>query len=183
VASGQNTPDPLPEPAALQPDPILPSPAAVELPAGNALTPPREAAVAPLGPVENTTPLPTDNSKWHIHVRLETSVTFDDNIFIQPDHKQSDVYFGITPIVAAGWGTFQADPSTVTDEASRFPQVAARSDFGNSFLLRYAPNAMVFVEHSDQNSVNHDVMLGGRWNGGKLTLDAAGRFQEALPAA
>jgi hypothetical protein len=177
VAFGQEVTDPLPEPAALQPDSALPPPAAEVLPAGNALTPPREPSSVPVGPIENTTAIPNEPPRWHLHLRLETGVTYDDNIFIQPTNKQSDVYFGITPIIAAGWGNFQADPTTVTGEASRFPQVAAREDFGNSFLFRYAPNATFFTHHSDQNAVNHDVMLGGRWAQSKLTLDMAGRFQ------
>lgn len=116
--------------------------------------------------------------RWNFHVRLETSLTYDDNIFIQPREKQADFYFGITPVIAVGWGRFQADPSTVTGLSSRFPQVAARNIAGNLFLFRYAPTAEIFVHRSDQNTVNQDVSLAGRWIGSKLTLDTAARFEK-----
>jgi hypothetical protein len=173
----QESPDPLPEPAPLQPDvaltPPLPEPVAPD----GSPSAPHNSSTAPLAPVQGSEPAQVDDSKFRVHVRLETSVTFDDNIFIQPRQKQSDVYFGITPLIAAGWGTFQADPSTVTGVTSRFPQVEARGISGNSLLFRYAPSATFFLHHSDQDAVNHDVMLGGHWTSEKLTLDAAGRFQ------
>lgn len=118
-------------------------------------------------------------SPWRVHVRLETSVTYDDNIFIQPSREQSDFYFGITPLIAAGWGQFRADPATVTGVTSRFPQVAAREAGGNALLIRYAPTARFFVRHDDQNTVDHDVTLGGRWAGQKLALDAGAHFQRS----
>jgi hypothetical protein len=174
---GQESADSLPEPAPLQPDAAL-TPLALEPVTSDELpTPSGDFSVTPLVPVEGSESGHDDPTKFRVHLRLETSVTFDDNIFIQPRDKQSDVYFGITPIMAVGWGTFQADSSTVTGVSSRFPQVEARDLSGNSLLLRYAPSATLFLHHSDQDAVNHDVMLGGRWSSGKLTLDAAGRFQ------
>lgn len=140
----------------------------------------RAAGVTPVVPVEMATVVNREElSPWRVHVRLETSLTYDDNIFIQPSRKQSDFYFGISPLMAAGWGQFRADPTTVTGETSRFPQVAARNAGGNALLIRYVPTARFFVRRDDENTVDHDVALGGRWAGQKLAVDAAARFQRA----
>lgn len=163
---------------------LLPSaPLATETPdlpaeQGNALPPIQDTSAEPAKPAAPSAPEEPTVPRWNVHVRLETSLTYDSNVFIQPRNRQSDFYFGITPLIAAGWGRFLADPSTVTGVASRFPQLAARDGSDNLFLFRYAPTAQVFVRRSDQDAVDQDVMLAGRWTTGKLTLDAAARFQK-----
>ena len=127
-----------------------------------------------ISPEQPVTPPGRDLAKWRFHFRLDTSVTYDDNIFIQPSQRQSDVYFGISPYLAAGWG-FQAEPGNITGTASRFPQIAERR-FGNAFFFA-PPTAVFFTDHTDQNSFNEDVLVSGRWISGKLTAEAEGRFQ------
>lgn len=172
----------LPESTPLLPDSPLPP---AERPASSDfLTPPpipSTTSVEPGGPGQPGEPLAPppqpDDSKWHVHVRLASTLTYDDNIFIQPSQKQADYYFGVTPLIAAGWGTFQADPTNVTGVGSRFPEITARDYLGNAILFRYAPTFLLFVHHRDQDAVNQDAMVGGRWVSDKLTLDGAARFQ------
>jgi hypothetical protein len=172
---------PLPEPAPLQTsDALTPPTADIPASADLGMPPPSrspEPAVELVQPVEGISSPTFDLPRWRFDVRLETSLTYDDNIFIQPNNKQADFYFGITPLIAVGWGAFQADPTIVTGVGSRFPQVAARDVSGNAFLFRYAPTALLFVHHRDQDAVNEDVMLSGRWVTDKLTMEASGRFQ------
>jgi len=186
---GQNSQDPLPAPAPIAPDVNLAPPVPTDAPsvpdqraAPNEANPngPIIQTVEPpakLSPVTGFEPVQDDLPKWRFHLGLDTSVTYDDNIFIQSTQRQSDVYFGVTPIVATGWGTFLADPTTVTGAISRFPEIAAEQAVGNAFFFRYAPQAVFFARHTDQNAFNEDVRVGGRWVSGKVTLQAEGRFQ------
>jgi len=138
----------------------------------------RDASSGAVASVDGVAPAEPTVPRWNVHVRLETSLTYDDNIFIQPRHRESDFYFNITPLIAAGWGQFLADPTTVTGVASRFPQLAARDGTGNLLMLRYAPTAQIFLHRSDQDAVDQDVMVAGRWAASKLAVDAAARFQK-----
>jgi hypothetical protein len=173
----------LPEPAPIAPNVLLtpPVPEQPEKPAEAEpqppIFPPNEPTPITLSPVQSLEPVPDDLPKWRFHFGLDTSVTYDDNIFIQPTQRQADVYFGITPILATGWGTFQADPTTVTGVPSRFPEIANKEILGNALYFRYAPTALLFADHTDQNAFNEDVTVAGRWISGRVTLEAEGRFQ------
>jgi hypothetical protein len=186
----QNAQDPLPEPAPLTPDaslapslpPIVPSvldqaPAPAETKPDSPTIRAPESTPTNLSPVRGFEPAQEDLQKWRFHLGLDTSVTYDDNIFIQPTQRQADVYFGVTPIVATGWGTFLADQGTVTGMPSRFPEIAEELGSGNAFFFRYAPQAVFFARHTDQNAFNENASVAGRWVSGKLTLQAEGRFQ------
>jgi hypothetical protein len=186
---GQSSQDPLPEPLPSRsdsfpqtPDSTLapPIPEQSETPAEGEPRAPTFPAEDPapiiLSPVQSLEPAP-DVPKWRLHLGLDTSVTYDDNIFIQPTQKQADVYFGATPIIATGWGTFLADPTAVTGMTSRFPQMADREALENAFYFRYSPTAVFFTRHTDQNAFNEDAQVAGRWISGKVTLEAQGRFQ------
>ena len=181
---GQVSKAPLPESIPITPEVVLSPPGNTEQPGTSGGGEPRslsfpvtEPPPIIILPVQPVAPAAADLPKWRFHFRLDTSVTYDDNIFIQPSQRQSDVYFGVTPYLAAGWGTFQAEPGNITGVPSRFPQIAERDAAGNAFFFRYAPTAVFFADHTDQNSFNEDVLVSGRWSSGKLTLEAEGRFQ------
>jgi hypothetical protein len=181
---GQNSQDPLPDPTALPETVLGPSiPQPPETGEQREPAPPifpvNEPSPVILSPVRGLEPALDELPRWRLHLGFDTSVTYDDNIFIQHTLRQSDVYFGATPIIATGWGTFLADPTTITGMPSRFPQVADREALGNAFYFRYAPTAVFFADHSDQNALNEDVRVAGRWSSGKLTVEAEGRFQTA----
>ena len=150
------------------------------LPALPMQAPVQEPAPINLSPVRGLEPAPeptrSDLPKWRFHLGLDTAVTYDDNIFIQPTQRQADVYFGVTPIIATGWGTFLSDPTTLTG-TSRFPQVADRETLGNAFYFRYAPTAVFFADHTDQNAFNEDARVAGRWISGRVNLEGEAGFQ------
>lgn len=194
----QNSQDPLPEPAPIAPDVNLAAPATPSAPPApprdplslpDQAPPPTETKPNPptfqtaqptpvnLSPVTGFEPATDDLAKWRLRLGVDTSVTYDDNIFIQPTQRQADVYFGVKPIVATGWGTFLADPTTVTGGPSRFPEIAERLSLGNAFFFRYAPTALFFSDHTDQNAFDEDVRVAGRWISGKVTLEANASFQ------
>jgi len=139
--------------------------------------PEHEPSPITLSPVQSLEPAPDDIPKWRFHLGLESAITYDDNIFIQPTQREADAEFGITPIIAVGWGKFQADPATITGVSSRFPEIADRAALGNAFFFRYDPTALLFARHSDQNALNENALLAGRWISGRVTLTAEGRFQ------
>jgi hypothetical protein len=178
---GQDSQDPLPEPAPPTPEGILAPPlqGESETPAESKSPtfPATEPAPIILSPVESLEPKQDEPPKWRLRLGLDTSVTYDDNIFIQPTQKQSDVYFGVTPIIATGWGTFLADPMSATGMPTRFPQMADREALENFSSFRYSPTAVFFSKHSDQNAFNEDAQVAGRWISGKVTLEGTARFQ------
>jgi hypothetical protein len=187
---GQSSQDPLPDPVPPRSESIPQTPDSTLAPpvldqSGTPaegepkapIFPAQEPTPITISPVESLEPAPNDPPKWRFHLGLDTSVTYDDNIFIQPTQRQADVYFGVTPIVAAGWGTFLADPTAITGMPSRFPQMADREALENAFFFRYAPTAVFFTRHTDQNAFNEDAQVAGRWISGKLALEAEGRYQ------
>jgi Putative beta-barrel porin 2 len=188
---GQDSQNPLPTPAFPVPPPSAPEAVTPPPAAEQTQKPAENEALAPANPVNDgpaitLSPVQGQESagaagdevpKWRLHLGVNTSVTYDDNIFIQPVQRDADVYFGITPLLAAGWGTFRADPSTLTGTASRFPQIADREASGNAFYFRYGPTALLFMDHTDQNAFNEDVLVAGRWASGRTTLEGEGRFQ------
>jgi hypothetical protein len=180
---GQNSQDSLPLPPEIAPV-VIPAPSALDQPEKPTeieplppSSPTNEPVLSTLSPVLGQETAQDEVPKWRLHLGLDTSVTYDDNIFIQATQRQADVEFGVTPLIAAGWGTFRADPTTLTGSASRFPQIADRDNAGNALYFRYGPTAVFFADHTDQDAFNEDVLAAGRWVLGRTTLEAEGRFQ------
>jgi len=158
--------DPSPVPAI----PTLPAPAA--LPAL-----PREAPELQLEtPVDTLQPSKPPHP-WRVDLGLQTSVTYDDNIFIQHVNRTSDVYFGITPVVAVTWGKPLSAADTLTGLVSRFLRPVDPNEPGDSLLLRYSPTATFFVHNGDQNSFDEDVTVDGRLRTEKTLLEFEARYQ------
>ena len=76
---------------------------------------------------------------------------WDDNIFLSHDHKTSDYYFAIEPVLTIGVG----------DMTGR----------NRSYLrLDYMPSGLLYVDHSDEDAFNQVIHLEGGYNSGRLRL-------------
>ncbi len=114
---------------------------------------------------------------WRLDLALQTSVTYDDNVFIQRVNRVSDEYFGITPIAVVTWGKPLSAADTLTGMVSRFLRPVDPNEIGDSLLLRYSPTALFFVHHADENTFNEDVTLEGRLRTEKTLFDFEARYQ------
>lgn len=112
----------------------------------------------------------------HWVIAAEAGARYDDNIFISHSDRQSDVIFSLTPSITLGWGDLH-------DELRRLGMagpisLAADSDYETRsyFFLHYAPTGTLFVDHSSQNTVDHDASLIAQWKKAYLTIDASSSF-------
>lgn len=63
------------------------------------------------------------------------------------------------------------------------PAVVDNSYEPRTFIfLRYTPSATIFVDHSDENALNHDVALEVRWKMAYLTVGSRTSFQTSSDA-
>lgn len=86
------------------------------------------------------------------------SLFYDDNIFIRPE-KESDLVWSIAPGINLGMGDY-------------------RERKENLLALRYTPTFNFFTDNSDQNSIDHDVVLRGKWRPGPWTLALSQAYQK-----
>jgi hypothetical protein len=88
---------------------------------------------------------------FHYQLSLTVRGVWDDNIFLSHTDKVSGYYFAIEPVITIGVG-----------------DIAGRN---RSYLrLDYMPSAILFVDHSDEDSFNQLIQLTGGYSSGRLTL-------------
>ena len=88
---------------------------------------------------------------FHYSFRLGGRVIYSDNINASPDDELSDLYVSFEPGVSVGIG-----------------DVPERK--GNYIRLDYSPNALLYFENSEFNTINHFIHLEAVAHFGKLTL-------------
>ncbi len=123
------------------------------------LVPPPSPPTAPLGSFDAknlTTTSETDTSaeprRFHYTLRLTVRGVYDDNIFISHTNRVSDYYFAIEPMVTIGFGDIEGRG-------------------GNYIRLDYLPSIILFVDHSDEDAVQHLIHLEGQYRFSRLTLN------------
>ncbi len=123
------------------------------------LVPPPSPPTAPLGSFDAknlTTTSETDTSaeprRFHYTLRLSVRGVYDDNIFISHTNRVSDYYFAIEPMVTIGFGDIEGRG-------------------GNYIRLDYLPSIILFVDHSDEDAVQHLIHLEGQYRFSRLTLN------------
>ena len=115
---------------------------------------------------------------------VELRATYDNNIFISHTHPQADLYTTAIAGVAVGWGDFRDQLTTLgsfqeTFEGARTPDY----DLRRFFFASYTPGYTAFLDHSDQNTVDQNATIAGRWRFGSLICNARANyrfFSEAL---
>jgi hypothetical protein len=90
--------------------------------------------------------------RFHFKLQLNIRGVYDDNIFISHDNRVSDYYFAIEPMITVGFG-----------------DIEGRN--GNFLRLDYMPSVILFVDHDDQDAVEHLVLLEGQYRFSRLTLN------------
>ena len=147
------------------PEPLLPSTEPLSSLANhtlaqNDLLPPRSVPTAPFGGgLDAKSVVPggetassTEPRRFHYTVRLTVRGVYDDNIFISHTDRVSDYYFAIEPAITVGFGDIEGRG-------------------GNYLRLDYMPSVILFVDHSDQDTVEHLIRLEGQYRFSRLTLN------------
>lgn len=88
---------------------------------------------------------------------ITAGVVYDDNLYLDSNNPISDVEFTITPRLTLGLGDVsQMDESYVA--------------------LDYQPTAHIFLDNSDENAIDQNLLLHGLYRLGKLRTKATGRY-------
>ena len=95
---------------------------------------------------------------FDIRPSLRGAVVYDDNIFIQPDDKESDLIWSLSPGVLVGAGDYLGREA-------------------NQHTLQYAPTFILFTENSDENAVDHDARLRAEFHENRWVLGVEQTFQ------
>ncbi|PYK39421.1 MAG: hypothetical protein DME49_03885 [Verrucomicrobia bacterium] len=90
--------------------------------------------------------------RFHYNLRLTVRGVYDDNIFISHVNRVSDYYFAIEPMITIGFGDIEGRG-------------------GNYIRLDYMPSVILFVDHSDEDTVEHLIRLEGQYRFSRLTLN------------
>jgi Putative beta-barrel porin 2 len=90
--------------------------------------------------------------RFHYRLRLNIRGVYDDNIFISHTDRVSDYYFAIEPMLTVGFGDIEGRVE-------------------NYLRLDYMPSVILFVDHSDENAVEHLILLEGQYRFTRLTLN------------
>jgi hypothetical protein len=107
---------------------------------------------------------------WKFMTLLSSSVTYDDNIFIQPSHGKEDTYVHLAPTLAYGLGSFRSELAAFAP----IPHFLVRTgeeelpwrDFA---YASYTPDVVLFSKYHHEDAVNHDLKLAAQkerdlWN-------------------
>jgi hypothetical protein len=145
--AGWSEPPPLNEP----PSPTEPPPGEIEpsLPASRS-----EAGVPIAAKNDGDTAVSPNVNRFHYSMGLQIRGVYDDNISFSSSGGLGGYYFAIEPSVNLGFG------DSVGGE-------------GNYIRFNYKPSFFVFVDHDEENSIQHIISLGAyhRFSRLALTLD------------
>jgi hypothetical protein len=89
--------------------------------------------------------------RFHYILQLTARGVYDDNINISHTDRKSDYYFAIEPRITLGFGDIEGRG-------------------GDYIRLDYMPSFLIFVDHSDNDAVDHLIRLEARHQFSRLTL-------------
>jgi hypothetical protein len=94
-----------------------------------------------------------------VHFDSTVSVVYNDNIYIQPTHRTSDLIWTVAPEITLGAGDY----------------VRQEESWGT---LHYAPSIVLFTDHGNNDAVNQDVLLRFEWLPANWTFGLKQEYQE-----
>lgn len=110
-------------------------------------------------------------------LRVDSRLTYDDNIFINRRGQQSDLIFSLSPTIAAGIGDVRPEFRRLALNTFS-PAVIDEAYDPRSFIFAsYTPTVTIFFDHDEEDALDHDVVVEARWLQTYLTLGSETRFQ------
>jgi len=183
------SPEPTPTAPELEPTPIPPEVEPTTIPVEPTTIPEAETAAPSTSPEgaaagapdlmeevsEPVEPLPTveagGGARWHIAPHIQAKVTYDDNIFIQPDHERADFIFTLAPGLTFGYWELDEQRQDYLDEKRDAYFLTGRAR-GNFLIIDYTAFLLAFARTSSENTLDNDGRVAFRWELAKLTLGA-----------
>ena len=83
--------------------------------------------------------------------RFTSRGVYDDNILLTETNRIDDFYFTLEPGVTVGWGDIVGSDQ-------------------NYIRLDYAPSAIIYLDHSDENGIQHVFRLTGQYHFRRLSV-------------
>lgn len=96
--------------------------------------------------------------RFHYEIRLSIRGVYDDNINLLDSNPVSDFYFSIEPNISLGFGDTEG-----------------RTE--NYIRLDYLPAVFIFMDHDENNSLQHVFRLDGQYRVNRLTLTLSQMIQ------
>lgn len=112
---------------------------------GAEITEPMTGEIVPMGAELSSQP-----RRFAYGIILSTRGVYDDNINISNTNKISDFYLAIEPVLTTGFGDITGQEE-------------------NYIRLDYAPSALLFVDHSENDALQHFISLSGQHRTGRMT--------------
>ena len=120
------------------------------------------------------------SGRWNVSPHLEAGVTYDDNIFIQPDHEVEDFIFTLAPGIAIGiWDSEKRRTDGFLDRHDAATTLAKR---GSYFTIDYTAILLGFAKTDSQNAFDQDARLDARLQGARWTLAGGVRYESKSEA-
>lgn len=118
--------------------------------------------------------------RWRVAPHLYMRATYNDNIYIEPRDRVSDLILTLAPGVAIGWWSDGVTLENYTERkrpASRLETAA-----GDALYLDYSPVLRIFTDNSGESSLGHELLVMGVLDGVKTRLGAEFRFSSGSVA-
>jgi hypothetical protein len=132
----------------------------------------------PSGPAVITNGKPAKESRWHVYPSVAVTASFDDNIFIEEQNPDSDWVFTFSPGIAVGVGDFREEISRIGSFGDRQISAPRMATDTRSYLFgHYIPSAQWFLDHTSENSVDHDLLIRGQKEFSRVRVTGVTRAQ------
>ena len=133
-----------------------------------------EALNAELGPQVFHDDVPS--GRWKVSPHLEARVTYDDNIFIQPENEVEDFIFTLSPGLAIGiWDAEKRRTDGFLDRQDTASVIDKGR--GSYFAVDYTAILLGFAKTASQNAFDQDARLDARWQAEKWTLGGTVHYE------
>jgi hypothetical protein len=113
---------------------------------------------------------------WKFLFSASAAATVTDNLFIQAREKESDFSISLSPKIGVGRGEIVQEAIQSFGFTTR-PGLRIEEERASYFFASYAPRQTWYLDHPDENSLEHDAALVGVLWKGKLKLGIETRFQ------
>lgn len=127
-----------------------------------------------LGPEVSHDEIPS--GRWKVSPHLEARVTYDDNIFIQPENAVEDFIFTLAPGVAIGiWDSEKRRTDGFLDRQD--PAGGIDKGRGSYFVIDCTAILLGFAKTDSQNAFDQDARLDARLQGARWSLGGGVRYE------
>ncbi|MDB6151123.1 MAG: hypothetical protein JWQ44_2571 [Chthoniobacter sp.] len=119
-----------------------------------------------------------DRRLWKLFFHGYARATYSDNIFIQHENAEEDLIFKIAPGITVGYGDLHRGAFDL--KTFREGSETSRSEIPeemNFLFVRYVPSYTAFLDHTSENTLDHDAALEGSYQRQKLKAGVKLHFQ------